>query len=133
MTSRVAAFAFIVGVSLATDVLFDMALGRPPAGADPALAPFYRSLTVPAGPLKGQSCCDVADCRPVPARAKEGHWEVFIDRKTFPDDGYQGHAPNDWVVVPDDRIIRDVENVASEPIACWYNNEVRCVLLGPQT
>ena len=133
MSPRLSAQLFIIGVSLVTDLMFDWAAARPPEGADPALAPFYRSLTVPDGPLKGQSCCDVADCRPVPIRGKDGHWEVYIDSKTFPDDGYQGRAPNDWVVIPDDRIIRNVRNDAGDTIVCWYNAEVRCALLGPQT
>ena len=108
------------------------ATARPPEGADPALEPFYRSLTVPEGndAFSGVECCSVADCRPVQIRQRGEHWQAFISAAVFPADQ---HPPDDWVNVPDSVIIRNVFNEQGEPVACWYGGRVRCFLLGPET
>ena len=97
------------------------AKAQPPANADPELAPFYHGLTLP-GQNQGY-CCSAADCRSVVAEWRNGHWEVFIDKKT-----YGESAPNDWRSVPDSKISPDPD-VSKKPegaTACWYQNEVRC-------
>ncbi len=48
--------------SLATMLLLiASAYGRPPENADPTLAPWFQSLSIPG---TGISCCSIADCRP---------------------------------------------------------------------
>lgn len=92
---------------------------EPSANADPALAPFYRSLQQPG---TGALCCDRADCRPVVTRWHGGKLWAFIGSQ-FPDNP----EPN-WREVPQNVIIHGVPNQAGEPIACWYNREVRCFI-----
>jgi len=94
----------------------------PPAGADPALAPWFQSL---GQPETGYPCCSIADCRPVQSRTTADHFEVFIDRKSFGAD-----APNAWVRVPAENILHRKDNPLGEPVACWYINEVRCFVQG---
>src|SRR5262249_12775911 len=104
-------------------------------------ADWYRSLKVPGDmgdSLAGSSCCTGPndpnpDCRNVEVRVRDGHWEAFIDSVTFPDvviadkPGWTqpllGHAPNDWVPVPDNVIIRR-DNPTGRPVACWYNRTI---------
>jgi hypothetical protein len=106
-------------------------------------AAWYRSLTVPGLPgegLAGTSCCNGGhdpdpDCKNVEVRYRAGHEEAFIDSKTFPDSdrsAYFGHAPNDWVEIPEKvRIHRD--NPTGAPVACWYNHTIRCFVDGTGT
>lgn len=77
-------------------VLIIIAHAEPPANADPALAPWFHSLTQPD---TGYLCCSVADCRPVKTRQKDGHIEAFIDNVQFKT------GPNDWVRVPENVIL----------------------------
>lgn len=110
--------------------------------SDPDAA-WYQSLTVPGdigAPLVGSSCCNGgsgrdADCKNVEVRERKGHWEAYIDSKTFPDTTYSpiyGHAPNAWVVVPEGVIIHR-ENPTGRPVACWFNSTIRCFVPGMQT
>ena len=106
------------------------AYAAPPHGItpDPAMAEYYHSLKVPGTTAL---CCTIADCRNVRARVRldaDGSYEAYIDSATFPDDDspYHGHAPNAWVKVPEAVIIHDKPNLSGEPIACWYNGELRC-------
>ena len=95
---------------------------------------WYQSLEVPNS--NHASCCNMVDCKPVKDRInKDGNYEVWIDNVTFPDNVLappQGHAPNDWVVVPKEAILyRD--NPTGEPIACFYQGVVRCFVPGVGT
>jgi hypothetical protein len=109
-------------------------------------AEWFQSLKVPGdvgfgGSLAGSSCCNGghgvdADCKNVEVRERNGHWEAWIDSKTFPDTTYSpiyGHAPNAWVTVPDDVIIHGRANPTGRPVACWYNQSIRCFVEGIQT
>lgn len=73
-------------------------------------------------------CCSIADCREVMYRAVGDHWEAWVDSKTFPDDGTygHGHAPNAWVAVPDNAILKRHDNPTGEAVLCWYAGQVRC-------
>lgn len=102
--------------------------------ADPN-AGWYRDLKVPNSSYGG-FCCGPSDCRPVEIRSVGGHWEVFISSDNFPDnatDPNQGHAPNDWVVVPPAVVIPHILNPIGQTVACWYQHALRCVVEGPQT
>ena len=63
---RVTSSALLILAILLMCVL--AAHAEPPANADPALAPWFHSLTQPD---TGYLCCSVADCRPVKTRQKE--------------------------------------------------------------
>src|SRR5580698_9324485 len=72
------------------------AQAAPPAGADPALAPWFHQLRRPGS---GFPCCSEADCRNVEVRAAGSRTEVYIGREAF-----GSRAPNAWVVVPPSRV-----------------------------
>lgn len=115
-----------------------LCIAAPPPGADMSLAPWYKSLVVPQGDpgIAGTMCCSVADCRNVDDRTREGHYEAYIDSATFPDDPsneYHGRAPNAWVAVPEERIIRGRDNPTGRAVACWYHGEIRCFVPGSGT
>ena len=86
------------------------------------LAPWFQSL---GQPDTGYPCCSIADCRTVQSRTRGDHFEVFIDRKTFGES-----APDAWVAVPPESVIRRKDNPLGEPVACWHLNEVRCFVQG---
>lgn len=105
----------------------------PPAGADPssAIANWFHDLEVPGKP--GTICCSIADCRPVLWRERGGHYEVWIDHKTFDDEAINGIVPDDWVIVPDATVIHRTDNPMGEAVACFYRGELRCFVAGPET
>lgn len=104
---------------------------------DDANSEWYHTLLLPNGPMKGAICCSKNDCKPVLSRIRHDRWEVWIDSKGFPDVPgvpLEGHAPNDWVVVPVDAEIHGKINPeGSEAVACWYNGVVRCFVPGTMT
>jgi hypothetical protein len=81
---------------------------RPPADADPALAPWFEGLR--AG--NGSSCCSQADCRAVDYRIVDTHYEALIGRQFEID-------PPRWVAVPETRILKPAENPVGRAVACW--------------
>lgn len=97
---------------------------------------WYGSLMVPNRPPWAQAmpCCDIDDCRPVLSRRTDsGHWQVYIDSKTFPNNPKvlpQGHAPDDWVDVRDEAIITDQGNPIGSAVACWWSRDVLCFIPG---
>lgn len=112
----VALFNFIVLV-----LCIVAAHADPPPGADPSLAPWFRSLH---SPQNGWSCCDMGDCRTVRVRNNNGKIEAWIDQRDFK------LAPDKWVSVPDDAIIRGKENPMGEAVACWWGGRIRCFVPG---
>lgn len=94
---------------------------------------WYEDLMQP-GQLHG-FCCTKRDCKNVTARTVGNHFEVWIDSKTFPDlpnSPFEGHAPNAWVPVPEEAILHHHDNPTGEPVACWYQQQVRCFIEGTQ-
>jgi hypothetical protein len=85
-----------------------IALAAPPEGADPALAPWFQSLTQPG---TGSSCCSIADCRPTDWKFSDGHYEIPVDDK--------------WIAVPDELVLKR-ENPTGNAIACKLNGRVLC-------
>lgn len=106
-------------------------------GSDDPNFEWYKHLEVPGQPIgQAMMCCTIEDCHPVAVRTQGSHWEVWIDSKTFPDsatDGRVGHAPNDWVVVPEQAILHGKDNPIGEPVGCWYGGRLRCFVPGTQT
>jgi hypothetical protein len=83
-------------------VLAASAAAAPPQNADPALAPWFRSLLQPGTAM---SCCALADCRPAEYRIKTDHYEVLLG----------GH----WLAVPPDKILQRTDNPTGHAIVCW--------------
>ena len=75
---------------------------QPPANADPALGPWFRSLLVPGTSI---SCCSVTDCRPTEYRIEADHYEALIG--------------GNWIVVPPDRILQRTDNPTGHAVVCW--------------
>lgn len=102
----------------AAAMLAGPALGAPPEGMlpDPEIGTWYRSLR----DKRGLSCCDEADCRPVPYRAMAGRMEVFIGRSTF-----GPAAPETWMRVPPEAMLLR-ENPTGTAIACYYGGRIAC-------
>lgn len=92
-----------------------MALGgaasqaNPPENADPALAPWFRSLRSAQGGL----CCSQADCRPVEFRTLGDHYEVLIGKQYGPD------VEEHWEVVPAESVLDKTDNPIGRAVACW--------------
>lgn len=101
------------------------ASAAPPEAVDPhsPLAQWYRSLHAPNS---GDSCCSIADCRPVEARRTEDHWEILFG--------------NVWIDVPEDRVLRR-RNRDGRPIACMSvtdddpgaNGWIQCFVPPPES
>ncbi len=78
------------------------ALAKPPADADPALAPWFRSLLQPGTEI---SCCSLSDCRETDYRVKADHYEALVGGK--------------WVAVPPDKILQRTDNPTGRAVVCW--------------
>ena len=84
-------------------LLFPAAAGaQPPADADPALGPWFRSLLVPGTSI---SCCSVTDCRATEYRIEADHYEALIG--------------GTWRVVPSDKILQRTDNPTGHAVVCW--------------
>jgi hypothetical protein len=85
-----------------TLLLASAAAAQPPPNADPALAPWFRSLLQPGTTI---SCCSLADCRPTEYRIKADHYEAMVGGK--------------WLEVPPDKILQRTDNPTGHAIVCW--------------
>lgn len=110
-------FAGLLGGLLIVLVLLELmaaARSAPPENADPALAPWFQSLTG----RHGESCCSVADCRPADARLGESGGEVLIEGQ--------------WVPVPEDAVLHR-DNPTGQAILCRDGYRVRCFVPPSET
>ena len=89
------------------------AFGAPPENADPALAPWFRSL---AQPGTGISCCSLADCRPVDARITPSGYEILVNGQ--------------WLAVSPEKILHGKENPVGKAVACVLNGQILCFVPG---
>jgi len=88
---------------LTVAILFPTGAGaQPPADADPALGPWFRSLLVPGTSI---SCCSVTDCRATEYRIEADHYEALIG--------------GNWIVVPPDKILQRTDNPTGHAVVCW--------------
>ncbi len=95
----------------------------PPPGADPDLAPWFRSLHQPNTDL---SCCDRADCRTVQYRIVDGHFQAFIGSEF----ARWQNPPYAWVDVPDASVLHRHDNPTGEGVACWAGMRIICFVEG---
>jgi hypothetical protein len=115
-------------------------------------ADWYQSLTVPGtgtqgGGISPHSCCSGGkgerdeDCKNVETRTTRDadgsvHIEAFASSKLFPDSDrspWYGHAPDDWVRVPDEAIIHGKNNPTGQAVGCWFGGHWRCFVEGTLT
>lgn len=90
--------------------------------APPTAGSEQESLLAPHGawvkgltnPYLNQACCDLSDCRAVSARVRNGRYQAFIGRREYGDE-----APDTWLDVPEEVILREQRNPVGQPIACW--------------
>jgi hypothetical protein len=95
----------------------------PPPGADPDLAPWFKSLHQPQTNL---SCCDRSDCRVVRYRVANGHFQAFIGGEF----ARWQDPPYAWVDVPDDSVLHRHDNPTGEGVACWGGTKIICFVEG---
>lgn len=96
--------------------LLPSAFGAPPEHADPALAPWFKSL---AQPDSGVSCCSLADCRPAEYRQGKEGYEVLIE--------------GEWVPVPPEKILQRIDNPTGRPILCRSGKTIYCFVRPAET
>jgi hypothetical protein len=90
-------------LTVAAMLLLAMPAGAdPPPNADPALAPWFRSLLQPGTSI---SCCSISDCRATEYRVEGDHYEVLIEET--------------WLVVPPERILQRTDNPTGRAVVCW--------------
>jgi hypothetical protein len=89
-------------VVIALSALAGPAEAAPPADADPALAPWFRSLMQPGTSI---SCCSLSDCRATEYRIEGDHYEALVGEK--------------WLVVPAERILQRTDNPTGRAVVCW--------------
>jgi len=100
---RLALLRVVTRLFLTLAILFPTAAGaQPPADADPALAPWFRSLLVPGTSI---SCCSVTDCRATEYRIEADLYEALIG--------------GTWHVVPPDKILQRTDNPTGHAVVCW--------------
>jgi hypothetical protein len=97
-----------IAMTLALCMLAGGVEARPPENADPALAPWFKSLRTE----DGGSCYSEADCRPVEYRVIEDHYEALIGQQF-------GVDPPRWLAVPRERILKKTDNPLGRAVACW--------------
>jgi hypothetical protein len=97
-----------------------LAWARPPEGvpADPALHEWYESLKEPG---TAWSCCSVADCRPTEYRMNGTGYEAWLD--------------NQWVRVPQERILVGYSNPVGRAVVCRSpaNGAILCFVPANET
>ena len=97
-------------------LLIASAYGRPPENADPALAPWFQSLSVPG---TGISCCSIADCRPTEYRTVEDHFEALIEDR--------------WIVIPPHKVLQRTDNPLGRAVVCWTPERgIMCFVRGTE-
>jgi hypothetical protein len=102
------------------------ARAAPPPGADPELAPWFKSLRQPKTEL---SCCDRSDCRTVQYRIVDGHFQAFIGGEF----ARWQNPPYDWVDVPESSVLHRHDNPTGEGVACWSGQAIICFIEGTGT
>lgn len=116
----------LILVLAAVSVIFNYQvplLAAPPPGADPDLAPWFRSLRQPN---TEQSCCDRSDCRAVRYRIIDGHFQAFIGSEF----ARWQNPPYAWVDVPETSVLHRHDNPTGEGVACWAGMKIICFVEG---
>jgi hypothetical protein len=81
-------------------IVCEGSFAAPPVNGDPALAPWFKSLSA----SDGTSCCSIADCRRTILRHTADGYEVLID--------------DIWVAVTWDRVLTRTDNPTGQAVVC---------------
>ncbi|MEW6767961.1 MAG: hypothetical protein AB1342_08015 [Pseudomonadota bacterium] len=91
-------------------VLFSIpTFALPPDNADPAMAPWFKSLRQPE---TGAECCSISDCRPAEVRHDNQGYEVRIDQSW-------NISAVFWLRVPAERILENRDNPTGKAVLCF--------------
>ena len=109
---------YVISVGMLVVCLTQPARAAPPPDADPKLSPWFNDLEQPK---THAPCCSIADCRPVPSRQSDGHYQVEIDGV--------------WRNIPDSVILSRTDNPTGHAIACWNPNSgiILCFVPPPES
>jgi hypothetical protein len=120
---------FWIGCALAGALAALPVRAAPPENPDPALSPWFKSLSRPWRPGSGALilCCDIADCRVTDSREVGDHYEALIDQR-FP--GVSGWS---WQPVAPHAVIHHKENPTGGAVACWHEGVVLCFVRAEET
>jgi hypothetical protein len=106
---------FLFAALLTTNINANAA---PSEHTDKAFGPYFKSLKN----AMNQGCCDVSDCRVLGVtkykQKEDGSWSAFIGKEDF-----GATAPDDWISVPPEIILKREDNPTSGAIACWSVNQ----------
>lgn len=119
MTLRIVGVLLLLALAAIPKVL-----GAPPPNPDPSLAPWFQSLKRLDANGNEIRCCDLSDCRGVPARVGSNGYEVRVDRETFAINDATwltrfGSLDPQWVPVPNETILQGRDNPVGRPVVCW--------------
>jgi hypothetical protein len=106
----------LFALTLAWAIVSSPALAAPPPDSDGRYHEWFQSLKQPGS---GTSCCSIADCRVEPYRQTPIGYEVLID--------------GDWVLVPDDKILQQIENPVGRAITCHAGKTIFCFVRVTET
>jgi hypothetical protein len=82
----------------------------PPQNADGTYRAWFQNLRQPA---TGISCCSISDCRVTEYRAGQEGYEVLLAGR--------------WLPVPQDKILRGIENPTGRAVVCAHpDGEILC-------
>jgi hypothetical protein len=90
-----------------------------PEDVDPAMAPWFQSLQVPAN---GKSCCNERDCATVSVANLKIENGTYWVRDPSPDSAI-------WLIVPPGNILNRYDNPTGKPVACIWGHTVICFVV----
>lgn len=101
---------FLAGVLILVLGVMQCTRARGAEDRDPSYGPFFKSLQQPGS---GVSCCDLSDCRFTDSRVTPAGWEARV-------------SDDQWVAVPNDKIIRGKANPNGRAVLCHIGGNVLC-------
>jgi hypothetical protein len=122
----------ILAVALAVSIgaLLPCARSAPPPDSPTTYRHWFQSQSN----SKNQLCCSIADGRILrldQVRQTDRGWEVQLPDVMPRSAGMDEVRVGDWIRVPPENILY-TENPTGQPVAWFYNGEVRCFVLPPQ-
>ena len=120
-----------VALALSTGALLPCARSAPPPDAPDTFHAWFKSQSN----SRKQLCCSIADGRILrldQVRQTDEGWEVQFPETMAKSVGMTNVSVGDWIKVPPENILY-TDNPTGQPVAWFYNNEVRCFVLPPQT
>jgi hypothetical protein len=92
-------------------------MAAPPPNADGTYRAWFQNLRQPT---TGMSCCSISDCRMTEYRAGQEGYEVLLAGR--------------WIPVPQDKILRGIENPTGRAVVCAHpDGEILCFVTPEET